>query len=299
MNTIKNPQFAEHTIATNSSHRRLVRVVTAHTMSRTEAFEAYSIGRGNLGDGVDPFLQIDHFFMSAPIFSPHPHAGFSAVTYMLEDSEGSFVNRDTMSAKDSVLIEPGDLHWTQAGSGMVHEEKPTEPGKVCHGLQIFVNLTAKNKFSKPQAFHLAAKNIPTYKDGNGKRIRVVAGSTFGLSSPLTTLTPVTLLDAFLPAGDRIEHTIPDNHNVFALVIDGSGTFEPNGKLLNRDEAGLFDRNGESIAIEAGSQGLHYVLCSGSPLNEPIVSQGPFVMNSPDQIQQVQHSYRAGEMGELN
>ena len=298
MNTIKNPQFAKPTIAANLSHRRLIRVVTAHTMSRTKAFEAYSIGRGNLGDGVDPFLQIDHFFMSEPIFSPHPHAGFSAVTYMFEDSEGSFVNRDTMSAEDSVLIRPGDLHWTQAGSGMVHEEKPTEPG-VCHGLQIFVNLTAENKFSKPQAFHLATENIPTYKDGNGKRVRVVAGSAFGLSSPLTTLTPVTLLDAFLPAGDRIEHTIPNNHNVFALVIDGSGTFEPNGKLLNRDEAGLFGRNGESIAIEAGSQGLHYVLCSGSPLNETIVSQGPFVMNSFAQIQQVQHSYRAGEMGELN
>ena len=100
-------------------------------------------------------------------------------------------------------------------------------------------------------------------------------------------------------GDRIEHTIPDNHNVFALVIDGSGTFEPNGKLLNRDEAGLFDNNGESIAIEAGSQGLHYVLSSGNPLNETIVSQGPFVMNSSARIQQVQHSYRAGEMGELN
>ena len=299
MDTLKDRQLIEPTMAANSSHRRLIRVATAHTMSRTEAFEAYSVGRGNLGDGVDPFLQIDHFFMSAPIFSPHPHAGFSAVTYMFEDSEGSFVNRDTMSAEDSILIKPGDLHWTQAGSGMIHEEKPTEPGKVCHGLQIFVNLAAENKFSKPQAFHLAAKNIPTYNGDNGKRVRVVAGSAFGLSSPLTTLTPVTLLDAFLPAGERIEHTIPDNHNAFVLVIDGSGTFEPNGELLNRDEAGLFDRNGELIAVEADSQGLHYVLCSGSPLNEPIVSQGPFVMNSRDQIQQVQHSYRVGEMGELN
>ena len=298
MDTLKDRQLVGSTSAANSSHRKLLQVATAHTMSRTSAFEAYSIGRGNLGDGVDPFLQIDHFFMSVPIFSPHPHAGFSAVTYMFEDSTGSFVNRDTMSAEDSVLIRPGDLHWTQAGSGMIHKEKPTEPEKVCHGLQIFVNLATENKFSKPQAFHLEAKNIPTYNDGNGKRVRVVAGSAFGLSSPLTTLTPVTLLDAFLPAENRIEHTIPDNHNVFVLVIDGSGTFEPNGKLLNTDEAGLFNRNGELIAVEAGSQGLHYVLCSGSPLNEPIVSQGPFVMNSYEQIQQVQHSYRTGEMGEL-
>ena len=297
MNTLENqPQID---IATATSKRRLVRVVTAQTMSNTQAFTASSIGRGNLGEGVDPFIQIDHFFMGDPVFSPHPHTGFSAVTYMFENSEGTFINRDTMSAKDSVLIRPGDLHWTQAGSGMIHEEKPTEPGKICHGLQIFVNLAAANKFSQPQAFHLAAKDIPTYEDGKGKRIRVLVGEAFGLSSPLTTLTPVTLLDAFLPAEERIEHTIPNDQNTFVLVIDGSGRFEPNGKLLASDKAGLFSNDGESILVKAGSQGLHYVLCSGSPLEEPIVSRGPFVMNSLEQIQQVQNSYLAGEMGKLN
>ena len=297
MNTLKNQPQIDIATATTSPNRRLVRVVTAHTMSNTEAFTASSIGRGNLGEGVDPFIQIDHFFMGEPVFSPHPHAGFSAVTYMFEDSEGTFINRDTMSAEDSVLIRPGDLHWTQAGSGMVHEEKPTEPG-ICHGLQIFVNLAAANKFSQPQAFHLAAKDIPTYEDGS-KRVRVLVGEAFGLSSPLTTLTPVTLLDAFLPAGKRIEHTIPNNQNAFVLVINGSGSFEPNGKQLASDEAGLFDNHGESISVEAGSEGLHYVLCYGSPLEEPIVSRGPFVMNSLEQIQQVQNSYLAGEMGKLD
>lgn len=84
-----------------------------------------------------------------------------------------------------------------------------------------------------------------------------------------------------------------------MVIDGSGTFEPNGRLLTTNEAGLFNSEGECISVEAGSQGLHYVLCSGKPLAEPIVSQGPFIMNSSAQIQQVQTSYLAGEMGELN
>lgn len=285
--------------STDLSPRRLIRVVKAHTMSQTQAFEAYSVGRGNLGDGVDPLIQIDHFYMGEPIFQPHPHAGFSAVTYMFEDSEGTFINRDTISPEDSVSIRPGDLHWTQAGSGTIHEEKPVEPGKICHGLQIFVNLAAENKFSQPQAFHLDSANIPAYEDGKGKKVRVLTGEAFGLSSPLTTLTPVTLLDTLLAPGEQIEHTIPKNHNVFVLVIDGSGTFEPNGKPLNIDDAGLFDNKGESIAVEAGTQGLHYVLCSGTPLNEPIVSHGPFVMNSSAQIQQAHTSYLAGEMGELN
>ena len=298
MNTSKTQCLLDTTTSINSAKRRLIRIAKAHTMSRTQTFEAYSVGRGNLGNGVDPFIQIDHFFMSEPVFQPHPHAGFSAVTYMFEDSEGTFVNRDTMSAEDSILIRPGDLHWTQAGSGMIHEEKPTEPRKICHGLQIFVNLAAENKFSKPQAFHLNSEDIPIYEDGKGKKVRIVTGEAFGLSSPLTTFTPVTLLDIFLAPGEQIEHTIAEHHNVLVLVIDGSGTFEPDGKLLNIDEAGLFGNEGEFVSVEAGSQGLHYVLCSGRPLKEPIVSQGPFVMNSPDQIQQVHTSYLAGEMGKL-
>lgn len=298
MSILQNRQSTDLTTASGLSNRQLVRVATANKMSRTQAFTASNVGRGKLGDGIDPFLQIDHFWMREATFPPHPHAGFSAVTYMFEDSEGSFINRDTMSAEDSIEIHPGDLHWTQAGSGMVHEEKPIEPGKVCHGLQIFVNLAAVNKFSAPQAFHLESAQVPTYKDSAGKRVRVLVGSAFGLLSPLTTLTPVTLLDTFLPVGEKIEHTIPANHNVFVLVIDGSGTFGLDGNL-GIDEAGLFGNEGESVSIQAGSEGLHYVLCAGSPLNEPIVNRGPFVMNSSTQIQSVQANYLAGRMGELN
>ena len=282
--------------APTQSERNLIQTASAHTMSRSEYFQASSVGRSNLGEGVDPFLQIDHFRMRQPVFPPHPHAGFSAVTYMFEDSEGAFVNRDSLAPSDSVLIEPGDLHWTQAGSGVVHEEVPARPGTVCHGLQIFVNLSAQNKFSDPQAFHLSAADIPTYENEQGGQVRVVMGEAFGLVSPLETLTPVVLLDVMLPAGDELRHEISADHNVFVLVVKGDGTFGCDS--LGTDDAGLFDNRGDATTIRAGAQGLQYVLCAGKPWNEPVYSQGPFVMNSAAQIQQVHARYMAGAIGAL-
>ena len=281
-------------LVTTLTQRRLVQTTSAHTMSRSKAFQASNIGRSNLGEGVDPFLQIDHFRMSQPVFPPHPHAGFSAVTYLFEDSEGAFINRDSLS-EESVLIHPGDLHWTQAGSGVVHEEVPAQLGTVCHGLQIFVNLAAKDKFSAPKAFHLSAADIPVYA-ANGGRVRVVVGEAFGLKSPLETLTPVTLLDVALSAGDRIEYEISKGQNAFVLVVKGEGEF--GGQVLSAESAGLFDAAGDRIMTKAGGQGLQYVLCAGAPLNEPIYAHGPFVMNSAEQIRQVHARYMAGGMGEL-
>ena len=251
--------------------------------------------RSNLGEGVDPFLQIDHFRMSQPVFAPHPHAGFSAVTYMFEDSAGAFINRDSLAENEPVLIHPGDLHWTQAGSGIVHEEVPAELGTVCHGLQIFVNLAAKDKFSAPQAFHLAAADIPVYEK-DGARVRVVMGDAFGLRSPLETLTAVTMLEVTLLANSEILHTVPKGQNAFVLVVEGEGEF--GRQTLSADSAGLFDREGDRISVRTQSSKLHYVLCAGQPLNEPIYNQGPFVMNSAAQIQQVHARYMAGAMGVL-
>ena len=288
-------QLRNKSATAHSSERYLVQTTAAQTMSHSLAFQASNIGRSNLGEGVDPFLQIDHFRMSQPVFAPHPHAGFSAVTYMFEDSAGAFVNRDSLAQNSAVLIHPGDLHWTQAGSGVVHEEVPAKPGTVCHGLQIFVNLAAKDKFSAPQAFHLAAADIPV-RENNGARIRVVMGEAFGLRSPLETLTAVTLLDVVLPAGGEISHTVSKKQNAFVLVIDGEGEF--GGRVLGADSAGLFDSKSDRISVRVGASRLHYVLCAGQPLNEPIYNQGPFVMNSAAQIQQVRARYMAGAMGAL-
>jgi redox-sensitive bicupin YhaK (pirin superfamily) len=284
-------------MTTTSTARKLLNVVQARPMSHGTGFNALSIGRNNLGDGVDPFIQLDHYFMSQPTFGPHPHAGFSAVTYMFEDSAGSFANRD--SRGDQSLIRPGDLHWTQAGSGIIHDEVPTEPGTVCHGIQMFVNLSAQNKFSEPQAFHLSSKDVPVWESPTGARVRVLAGSAHGLTSPLQLLTPVTFLDVQLPAHSAIEHEIPVEQNAFVFVIQGQGNFGAEAQSLGTSDGGLFDREGKIIRIQTEEQLTQYVLCAGQPLHEPMVSQGPFIMNSTEQIQQVVAAYRAGQMGQLN
>jgi redox-sensitive bicupin YhaK (pirin superfamily) len=284
-------------MTTTSTARKLLNVVQARPMSHGAGFNALSIGRNNLGDDVDPFIQLDHYFMSQPTFGPHPHAGFSAVTYMFEDSVGSFANRD--SRGDQSLIQPGDLHWTQAGSGIIHDEVPTEPGTVCHGIQMFVNLSAQNKFSEPQAFHLLSKDVPVWESPTGAWVRVLTGSAHRLTSPLQLLTPVTFLDVHLPAHSAIEHEIPVEQNAFVLVIQGQGSFGADAQSLRAGDGGLFDREGNVIGIQTEEQTTQYVLCAGQPLHEPMVSQGPFIMNSTEQIQQVVAAYRAGQMGQLN
>lgn len=229
------------------SVRQIIHSVPAHPMSRSNAFTAFSINGGNLGAKIDPFLQLDHFFMKQPTFAAHPHAGFSAVTSLFEDSEGSFLNRDSQG--DSSLIQPGDLHWTQAGRGMIHEETPTEPGQLCHGVQIFVNLSAVNKFSPPQAFHLNAADIPVFTSPEQGRVRVAVGDAFGLSSPLTEiLTLVTLLDVSLSAKSAIDHDIAAEHNAFVWVIQGQGWFGKPERSLSAQEAGLCDDGGAVLHV---------------------------------------------------
>jgi redox-sensitive bicupin YhaK (pirin superfamily) len=276
--------------------RNVIQTVRAEVMSDRPEFRAYSLGRHNLGDGIDPFIQLDHFYMRAPIFPPHPHAGFSAVTYLFEDSEGSFQNRDSLG--DRALIHPGDLHWTQAGSGLMHEEVPSPLNTLCHGAQIFVNLAAKHKWSQPVALHLDSAQVPEYAIPTGGKVRVVVGAAFGLESPLQPLTPVTLLDVMLPPQGKIVHTLPPSHHAFVHVIQGSGEFGAGRSHLEALDVALLEPGSEIATVQARAIGLHYLLGAGEPLNEPIVSQGPFVMNTAEEIQKAIVAYQSGRMVRL-
>jgi redox-sensitive bicupin YhaK (pirin superfamily) len=278
-------------------NRQLIKTVQARKSVIGSGFTAFGIGRDNLGKAIDPFLQLDQFFMSQPTFPPHPHAGFSAVTYMFEDSEGAFLNRDSLGGQISIL--PGDLHWSQAGSGIVHEEVPIEPGQVCHGIQMFVNLSAAHKFVAPQALHLASENVPVFQTDFGGQVRILVGAAYGLTSPLQSLTPITFLDVNLPPHTAITHTVSSHHNAFVFLIQGQGNFGSSKQLLSAGEAGLFEQNEAVIDITTTDQKLQYIFCSGPPLNEPIYAQGPFVMNSVEQIQQVYRDYQTGKMGQVS
>lgn len=278
---------------------RSVRGRTSVSHSRmSQGFDTYGL-RGIPGTAIDPFLNVDDFRMSEPTFPPHPHAGFSAVTYMFEDSKGSFVNRDSLG--DRSVIGPGAFHWTQAARGMMHEEVPQLPGIECHGLQIFVNLRSDHKHEPPRAFHLEAADIPVVALGNGSRARVLAGRVMGTSSPMTgLLTPVLLLDVRIAAGDRIRIPVERDWNCFVMSISGAGETGPEAarQSLQAHEALGFGVDGDAVELVAGAAGLQILLGAGQPIGEPVVFGGPFAMTNANDIAAAQQRYRRGEMGRL-
>jgi redox-sensitive bicupin YhaK (pirin superfamily) len=251
--------------------------------------------RGLPGLSLDPFISLNDFHMSEPTFPPHPHAGFSAVTYMFEDSKGSFTNRDSLG--DKSLIEPGGLHWTQAARGMMHEEIPQTRGVDCHGLQMFVNLRAAHKQSPPQAFHVEPSRIPEVK-GLGWRVRVLAEEFSELHSPLASLlTPILLLEVHLEGGAKVSIPVDRSYTCFVMTIAGAGGV--GGHSLAPHGVAGFAHDGDEVFLEAGAEGLQVLLAAGEPLGEPVVFGGPFIMNTRDELQVVVARYQRGEMGRLS
>lgn len=262
-------------------------------------FTSHSL-RGFAGFSLDPFLSLDDFHMSEPTFPPHPHAGFSAVTYMFEDSRGAFTNRDSLG--DRSLIAPGALHWTQAGRGMMHEEIPERRGVDCHGVQMFVNLRAEHKSAPPRAFHVDPRDVPEAAPAPGARVRVLAGEALGKRSPLDALlTPILLLDVRLDAGAEVAIPIDPAWTAFVLSVSGEGTVGPTDRahpLAAHSAAGLA-RDGETIQLRAGARGLGALVGAGHPIGEPVVFGGPFVMTRREDLAEAFARYERGEMGRLS
>lgn len=258
---------------------------------RSRAFRAPS------GLSLDPFLSFDEFHMSAPTFPPHPHAGFSAVTVMFEDSAGAFVNRDSLG--DRSRIGPGALHWTQAARGMMHEEVPEKPGVDCHGVQMFVKLSRKDELAAPRAMHLSAEEIPTLTPP-GARIRVVVGALGEARAPIEgLLTPARLLDVHIEPNATLTLPTPSGWTTFAIVVQGDGRAvgAPDAALGEHDGV-IWSTEGEGVGLTAGPRGLQLLVASGPPLREPVHFGGPFALSSQDRLAEAGERFRRGEMGAL-
>lgn len=254
---------------------------------------------------INPFIGVDSYTLRSNPFGPHPHAGMSAVSLTLPESEAGTINRDTMG--DHSLIEPGDLHWFQAGRGAMHEETPASHGKTEQGLQIFVNLSRANKSADPVGLRVAHQDMPTVNFEGGS-LRVVAGEFDGQSSPIAQdarwLTRVNMLDVTLQAGASIDVPVKQGDNAFFVIR--SGTFEAVAGVDIAQSAIIFvasDVPGMSAArIKAGSQKgdavLRGVFFSGTPINEPVFSAGPFMGNTAEDIMAYKRAFSRGEMGHL-
>ena len=258
-------------------------------------FSVKAIDLESLGERASPIVVLDHFRVRGLPFAPHPHAGFSAVTCVLEDSAAALRSRDSLG--NDIVVGPGGIVWTQAGSGVMHHEIPAEADRELHGLQIFVNLSARNKLLPPKMLWLASSEVPERRSEAGDRVRVLAGSFEGLASPLVPAEPLDLLDVTLRRA--IGFTLPEDHNALVYVIKGRILLRADGRAqeVASEHAVALHGDGGRVTL-AAREAAHVVILSGAEIREPIVVDGPFIMNDRSQVEGAIARYRAGSMGRL-
>lgn len=226
-------------------------------------FRAYGL-RG-LAAMINPFLGVDHAWMSAPTFPPHPHAGFSAVSYVFLDSETGIDNRDSLGTLN--LIRPGGLHWATAGSGIVHEEVPAEAGKTVHSLQIFVNLARERQNIAPFALTVEPEDVPVVQLP-GAKVRVPVGSFNDARSPLLPPTEVTMLDISLEEGAELAVPVAAGHCAFVMPIFGMVAVDGQRFDLNDLKLPVFPAQEapHAITLQTPSGSAKVMLFAGPPLH---------------------------------
>ncbi|HUK18726.1 MAG TPA: pirin family protein [Bryobacteraceae bacterium] len=262
-----------------------------------------AFGFGNTGE-FDPFLLLDDFRNDVPEdyiagFPWHPHRGIETITYVLAgtvDHGDSMGNRGTIGA--------GDIQWMTAGSGIIHQEMPKgdRTGRM-HGFQLWANLPSALKMTAPRYQEVKSPDIPEATDDDGTHVRVVCGTFWGKRGPVEGIAADPIyLDISVPPGRRRTFPVETTRHVFAYVFAGSGKFcnasgplavptegikwldtAPPAEADNRSLI-LFDR-GDELEVQAGDDGIRFLLVSGKPLQEPVAWYGPIVMNTQQELRQ--------------
>ena len=270
-----------------------------------------AFGFGNTTE-FDPFLLLDDFRNENPDdylagFPWHPHRGIETITYVLA---GTVSHGDSLGNRGS--LGAGDVQWMTAGSGILHQEMPQGDthGRM-HGFQLWANLPSSLKMTAPRYQDVSAPEIPEVVDDDGTSVRVICGSFWGKTGPVDGVAAdPRYLDVTVPPGQRKRLAVETSRHAFAYVFSGSGTFrdasQPRGvrtegvgraETADRSETGnrslvLFD-NGDEISVQAGDEGIRFLLVSGKPIEEPVAWYGPIVMNTEDQLQQAYAELRDG------
>jgi redox-sensitive bicupin YhaK (pirin superfamily) len=270
-----------------------------------------AFGFGNTSD-FDPFLLLDDFRNDIPDdylagFPWHPHRGIETITYVLA---GTVEHGDSMGNRGA--ISAGDVQWMTAGSGIIHQEMPKgdRDGRM-HGFQLWANLPASLKMTAPRYQEVKAVDIPLITDDDGTRVRVVCGSFWGTTGPVDGIAADPIyLDVSVPAGQRKILPVETTRHAFAYVFAGTGKFcnasgplsvptegvgwadaAPPAEAENRLLV-LFDR-GDEVTVQAGEEGIRFLLVSGKPLEEPVAWYGPIVMNTQEQLRQAFEELQRG------
>lgn len=251
-------------------------------------------------DYLDPFLLFDHFGSENPEdylagFPMHPHRGIETVTYMLD---GRVDHKDSMGNSGS--IGKGDVQWMTAGSGILHEEMPKKPEEgIMEGFQLWVNLPASLKMIEPRYRGLTSSQIPEVECDDGITVKIIAGEFGGVKGAVKEIfADPTYLDVTVPAGALFEQPVKEGHTAFAYVFEGEGIFGDfelnslnNGKSVPATRLLIF-ADGDLVRVYAKNH-VRFLLVSGKPLNEPVARYGPFVMNTPEEIEQALRDLQNG------
>jgi redox-sensitive bicupin YhaK (pirin superfamily) len=286
-----------------ASVREAARVVTAHRQREGAGFIVRRPFPTQGMDHVDPFLLLDEmgpvdYRPGEAVGAPdHPHRGFETITYMLE---GQFEHEDSAGHKG--VLRPGDVQWMTAGAGIVHSEMPSreirDKGGRVHGFQIWVNLPAKLKMTRPRYQEVSGANIPQAASPDGRaRVRVVAGEALGASAVIDTHIPIVYQDWTLDSGADVTVALPREQQAMAFVFEGSALVGNEGKEIKDGQLAMLGE-GDAVRLRGAAGGGRLLLLAGVPIREPVARYGPFVMNTQDEIVQAVRDYQSGKMGEI-
>lgn len=294
------------------SIRPVSRIVDARpTLEGAGVHLRRAFGFGDTAE-TDPFLLFDDFRNDRPDdylagFPWHPHRGIETITYVLA---GTVEHGDSLGNRGS--LGSGDVQWMTAGSGIIHQEMPQgDAAGRMHGFQLWANLPRALKMTTPRYQDVKAADVPTVTDDDGTHVRVICGSFWGRRGPVDGIAAdPRYLDISVPPGRRRRIEVPIEANAFAYVFAGSGTFRDASppRLVATEIVGqgetpvytdvgnrslvVFDR-GEAITVQAGDEGIRFLLVSGRPIEEPVAWHGPIVMNSEAELRQAFAELRQG------
>jgi len=261
------------------------------------------LGRGHIArpviqrsfSGSDPFILLMDDMLdkkdTVPVGGPHPHAGFETVTLLLEGELGDGVRKMT----------EGDFQMMTAGSGVIHTETIDKNIKM-RLLQLWLSLPKKDRWAAPRVQDFSLQQVPK-KSEDGLEVKLYSGSFAGLTSTLKNYTPVIIADVTIEPGVTTIQQIPANFNTFLYVLEGSVKIGDDQKVLSHDQVGWLDlyKNEEpsELILSAGQDGVRFVMYSGKPTNAPIVSHGPFIGDTYEDISRLYNEYRQGKMKHIS
>jgi redox-sensitive bicupin YhaK (pirin superfamily) len=258
----------------------------------------------NKAEQIDPFLLLHHADVKVPTHidtnhagvGPHPHRGFSPVSFIFK---GGVHHRD--SRGNNNIVYAGGTQWMNAGMGMIHSERPPadihEIGGRQELIQLWVNTPAKHKMDIPSYHPLTAEETPVVVSADGlTKVNIIAGELNGVKGPIVPLSPVNTFTADMMKGAKFFFEIPSSHNAFIYITNGKLKVTGDAEVDDKYVA-VFNNNGEGFELEA-LEDTHFFIGTGEPLNEPVASHGPFVMNNQTELMEAFRDYQLGKMGVL-